>query len=505
MTAKTIASVLVALALALPVRAEGPKIVIGSKAFTESVILAEMLAALARDSGATVELKAELGGTQIVWQALRAGEIDAYVEYTGTLTNELLAGSNLSSNDEAGLRVAVEKLGLRMSKPLGFDNTYALGMRESKAAELKIESIADLNKHADLKYRFSDEFLLRADGWPGLQQRYRLPKQKLLGLDHGFIYRGLADGLMDVGDVYTTDAEIKQLGLRVLSDSKLYFPSYKAVILYRADVKPEVVKSLLRLEGKLDTNAMTDLNKQVQIDKQPDGAVAVAFLNAALGLTLPVPAGTQPGLWERFWLPFLQRGSEHLFLVAVSLALAILIAVPLGVLAFKLPSVGHAVLGVVSVVQTVPSLALLVFLLPLLGLGAWTAIAAMFLYSLLPIVRNTHTGLKTIPPALTEASQVLGLPWYARLWRVELPLASPSILAGIKIAAVVNVGTATIGALIGAGGYGQPILTGIRLYNIGLILQGAIPAALLALLVQGLFGLAEKGLVPRGLRLEAAR
>ena len=125
----------------------------------------------------------------------------------------------------------------------------------------------------------------------------------------------------------------------------------------------------------------------------------------------------------------------------------------------------------------------------------------MFLYSLLPIVRNTATGLREIPSSIHQSALALGLPSLARLWHVELPLGSRSILSGIKTAAVINVGTATIGALIGAGGYGQPILTGVRLANLNLILQGAIPAAVMALLAQAFFAMAERWLVPRGLRL----
>lgn len=501
----TTLAVVAGLLLAGPVLAV--EIAVGTKAFTESVILGEMLAALARDTGAKVELRAELGGTQIVWQALKSGEIDAYVDYTGTVAYELLPGRGISSHDEEGLRKALAEQGIVMGRPLGFANSYGLAMKESTAADLRIEKISDLKKHPALKIGLSDEFVKRNDGWDGLQAKYNLPHARPRGLDHSLAYRALADGTSHVADVYTTDGEIKQLGLRVLVDDKFYFPAYNAVVLYRADLEtraPGVVAALRRLEGKVATAAMSGLNAAVQTDKRPEGEVGVTFVNETLGLSLPVPqAGTSR--WGRFWADFLQNTYEHLFLVIVSLTAAVLVSIPLGVVAYKVPSVGAVVLGVVSVVQTLPALALLVFLLPLFSLGAGTAIAALFLYSLLPIVRNTYTGLKTIPPGLKESAEVLGLPWYARLWRVELPLASPSILAGIKIAAVVNVGTATIGALIGAGGYGQPILTGIRLYDVGLILQGAVPAAVLALLTQAFFGLLENVLVPKGLRLEMAR
>ena len=140
-----------------------------------------------------------------------------------------------------------------------------------------------------------------------------------------------------------------------------------------------------------------------------------------------------------------------------------------------------------------------------LGIGATPAIVALFLYSLLPIVRNTHAGLAGIPAPLRESAAALGLPLSRPLRLVELPLAAGSILAGIKTAAVINIGTATLGALIGAGGYGEPILTGIRLDNFSLILEGAVPAALLALLVQAGFELVERRLLRPAPRLRAVR
>jgi osmoprotectant transport system permease protein len=195
---------------------------------------------------------------------------------------------------------------------------------------------------------------------------------------------------------------------------------------------------------------------------------------------------------------------QHLALVGVSLTAAILIAVPLGVLGARRRKVGEAILAATGVVQTIPSLALLVFLIPLLGIGPRPAIAALFLYSLLPIVRNTYAGLHDIPLHIRESAEALGLPGFARLRLIELPLAARAILAGIKTAAVINVGTATLGGFIGAGGYGEVIFTGLYKDDRGLILQGAIPTAVLALLVQGLFELAERYLVPKGLRLQPA-
>jgi osmoprotectant transport system permease protein len=243
------------------------------------------------------------------------------------------------------------------------------------------------------------------------------------------------------------------------------------------------------LEGRIRADDMIAMNARALLDHVPESSVAAEFLGLA--------HGEADGLLRRLW----RRTVEHLSLVALSLAAAIALSIPLGILAFRRPRLGQVVLGAAGVLQTIPSLALLVFMIPLLGIGAGPAIVALFLYSLLPIIRGTHAGFAGIAPDLRESAHALGLPAGAVLSRIELPLASRAILAGIKTAAVINIGTATLGALIGAGGYGQPILTGIRLADTRLILEGALPAAALALLAQGLFDLLERAVVPRGLRL----
>jgi osmoprotectant transport system permease protein len=238
---------------------------------------------------------------------------------------------------------------------------------------------------------------------------------------------------------------------------------------------------------------MIAMNARVRIDHHSEIEVAGEFVRDHLGIA---PLRVADGRAARIW----QRTREHLLLVAIALLLAVIVAVPLGVGAARRPVLGQVVLGGVGVLQTVPSLALLVLLIRYLGIGGPPAVAAMFTYSLLPIVRNTHAGLTGIAAPLRESAEVLGLGRWARLVRVELPLASPAILAGIKTAAVLSVGTATIGALVGAGGYGQPILTGIRLDDHDLILEGALPAAAMALAVQALFEGVERVVVPKALR-----
>lgn len=474
-------------------------ITIGSKKFTESVILGEMVARFAESSGAVATQRRELGGTRVLWNALVSGEIDLYPEYTGTIREEILAGLSLPT--EQDLRQALMQRGILMSQSLGFNNTYAIGMRQEVAEKLNIQTISDLRRHPELRFGFSNEFMDRKDGWPSLRDRYQLPQRDVRGLDHDLAYRGMEGGDIQVTDLYSTDAEIAYYGLRVLQDDLGHFPIYDAVLLYRSDLQaraPTIMETMLRLQGRISAADMIRMNASAKLDKVPESRVAADFVHTNFAVQSDVPVDSVPQRIAR-------HTAEHLYLVTISLVCAVFVAVPLGVLAAKRPRLGHIILGVVGTIQTIPSLALLVFMIPLLGIGGPPAIVALFLYSLLPIVRNTYTGLHDIPPSIRESAEALGLPSLARLRLVELPMATRTILAGIKTSAVINVGTATLGALIGAGGYGQPILTGIRLDDTGLILQGAIPAAVLALLVQGLFELAERACVPRGLRLPPQR
>jgi osmoprotectant transport system permease protein len=479
-------ALLPALSWAAPVR-------IGSKQFTESVILGEVARLGARQAGVDATHQRELGGTSILWSALQHGDIDAYPEYTGTLTQELL--KNVAPNaDIPTLREKLKPLGIGISDSLGFSDTYAIGMLESRAATLGVAQLSDLKQHPELRFGFSNEFMDRQDGWPGIRANYALPQTQVRGLDHTLSYRAVADDAVDAIDLYSTDAEIPYYHLRVLEDDRHYFPRYDAVFLYRLPLEqsaPDFVDALRRLSGRIDVKTMQRMNADVKLKGAKETDVA-RFLG--------VPAdGDHAGLAARL----LQRTAEHVKLVILSLGMAVLLAIPLGILAARWKRLGQLVIALTGILQTIPSLAMFVFMIPLFGIGTWPAIAALFLYSLLPIVRNTHAGLIGIPNELSESAAALGLSSAARLRHVELPMAMRSILAGIKTAAVINVGTATLAALIGAGGYGQPILTGIRLDNVGLILEGAVPSAVLALLVQAIFEGVERWLTPRGLRIQA--
>lgn len=470
-------------------------VTVGSKKFTENVLLGEIVTQLVRSSGVQAEHRRELGGTRVLWGALLSRDIDMYPEYTGTLIREIFRDEHLSDSED--LDGFLRGKGIAMSAPLGFNNTYALGMLETRAEELDIKTISDLLRFPELEFGFTNEFMSRGDGWPGLREYYGLPQESVRGMDHDLSYRGLANGSVDVVALYSTDAEISYYDIRTLEDDRDFFPSYDAVILYRSEVGarfPEVVRGVESLAGLFPESDMIALNAKAKIEGVPEKLIAAKFLERKLGIDSEYRVRT-------FRERLLQRTLEHLVLVLISLTAAVLVAIPLGIIAVRRVRLAQIILGVVGVIQTIPSLALLVFMIPLLGIGGPPAVLALFLYSLLPVVRNTYTGIRDIPNHMHESAIALGLPSFARLRLIELPLASSAILAGIKTSAVINVGTATLGALIGAGGYGQPILTGIRLDDVGLILEGAIPAAALALLVQGGFDLAERFIVPRGLRL----
>jgi osmoprotectant transport system permease protein len=467
-------------------------VVIGSKKFTESYVLGEIAKHALIDAGIPVEFRPGMGGTIIVWQALKSGEIQVYPEYTGTISEEILKEPDIRSLDS--IRERLRGFGVGMTDPLGFDNTWALVMRRSEAEKLGIRCLSDLKKHPDLKLGFTHEFLDRQDGWPRLRERYALPQQDVRGIDHALGYRALAKGSIDVKDAYSTDAKLEQNDLVVLQDDLHFFPSYEAVFLYRLSIQKQAIAGLHRLEGTLDEKRMVRLNAEAERTRSYARAANMYF-----------ETGTRsaPALGESFPHKLARWTLRHLELAGFSLLLSVLVGIPLGIVASRGGAVGHIILGFAGIVQTIPSLALLALLVPVpfFGISVRTAIAALFLYGLLPIVRNTATGLQDIPRALRESAIALGLSPIARLWQIYLPIASRSILSGIKTSAVINIGTATLAALIGAGGLGEPILSGLNLNDHVTILEGAIPAAVLALLVQWFFDLLDRVLIPKGLRI----
>jgi len=457
---------------------------VGSKRFTESYIIGEILA---QASGGAH--RPGLGNTAILVEALRNGSIDVYPEYTGTIAKEILKSEERLDLD--GLNRQLAPLGLAAGYPLGFANSYALGIKQASAEKLSVKAISDLSKRPDLRFGLSHEFLGRRDGWPGLKGAYRLP-QAPRGLDHGLAYEALAAGEIDVMDLYTTDAKIERYAIAVLEDDRRFFPPYDAVLLYRRDAAQRFPQAFRAFEQlKIDQARMVQLNARAELDKVAFADVAREFLGGK--------AQNRGGWWAALIAPdFGRLLVEHLALVFGSLVIAVLVGVPLGIVAARHPWVAQPVLVLTGLVQTIPSLALLAFLIPLTGtIGVWPALIALFLYALLPITRNTHAGLMQVSRGLKQAATALGLrPKQVRL-HVEIPLALPTIMAGVKTSAVINVGTATIAAFIGAGGFGERISQGLALNDHAVLLAGALPAAGLALLVHGLFELAERALSSR--------
>lgn len=468
---------------------------VGSKSFTESYILAEVAAQIIEQVGeARVERRVGLGGTGVTYRALESGAIDLYPEYTGTLARVLLKDPSLETPE--AIRARLEPRGVTVSASLGFANTYALAVRGEMAERLGLRTIGDLARHPELRAGFSSGFLERADGWPGLRARYGLALARVDVMEHALTYRAIASGEVDVMDVYSTDGQLERLDLRLLDDDRRFFPDYSAVLLARREMTERFPRTWARLrellEGKIDGARMARLNAMADLDGKRVSEVAAGFLggDARSGV-----GGRREMLAEISALTL-----DHLVLVLISVGVAVALGIPMGIVAARYRRAGQLELSATAMLQTVPALALLMFMIPLFGIGKGPALVALSLYALLPIARNTYAGLTAIDRTLQEIAGVLRLGPLRRLLRIELPLAAIPIMAGIKTAAVTTVGTATLAAFIGGGGYGALIVRGLALDDTATILAGAAPAALMALAFHALFELLDRVVVPRGLR-----
>jgi glycine betaine/choline ABC-type transport system substrate-binding protein/ABC-type proline/glycine betaine transport system permease subunit len=463
---------------------------VASKMFTESFVLGELAAQILESAGFSVERQLGLGGTLVAHEALKAGAIDLYPEYTGTLTQAVLNQPDL---DSAGLKQVLAQQGLHMQVFFGFVNNYAIGVNGPLARANQLERISQLVDYPDLQAGFSHEFLNRGDGWPALRVAYGLSQQPV-GVEHALAYAAIESGQLDFTDAYTTDGELSARDLVLLEDDLDFFPQYHTVLLARTDLPSEVAAALAPLDGLIDEATMQALNYRVANDGETPAAVAAQFLREqglVTGQIREAESRTQRILGNTL---------THIKLTGIALLLACVVAIPGSLLLSRFDRTARALLYVSGLVQTIPALALLALLIPLVGLGQAPAIIALFLYSLLPIVRNTLTGLFNVDPLVKEVATGTGLTDRQRLWHIELPLAMPTLLAGVKTAAVVSIGTATLAAFVGAGGLGEPIITGLSLNNHRLILEGALPAAALAIAVELLFEWVERALIPAHLR-----
>jgi osmoprotectant transport system permease protein len=486
-------------------------ITIASKPFAESYLLAEMFAQLLEARGYRVDRRLGLGATEIAFQALRGGDVDVYPEYTGTGLLAIL-GEPPERDARAVYRRVAQVFPARFDAywlpPLGFENTYAIAVRAETAAEQGLRTLSDLSAAAPrLTAGFTPDFIGRADGLPGLEAEYGLHFRDVRSLLQAVKYDALASGSVDVIDGYSTDGLIARHRLVVLADDRHFFPPYEAAALVSGRFYrdfPAAVAALSDLSGRLDAELMRRLNERVEAQGEAVPQVAAAAL-AEVGLlgsgTRTAAADVEDPSLPRY---FAERRAllarltlRHLLLVLASLAAAALVAVPIGVALERASTSAEPVIRAFGVLQTIPGIALLAFMIPLLGIGVVPALVALFLYSLYPILRNTYTGVRDAAPDAVEAAEALGMTPGQVLRFVRLPLASPTIMAGVRTAAVIAVGTATLAAFIGAGGLGDPIVAGLALSDTRMILLGAVPAALLAVIVDAALALLERRVTRR--------
>ena len=510
-----ITSLILAFALMFPQGVEPPSrerpIIVASKPFGESYLLAEMFSQLLEARGMRVDRRPGLGATEIAFRALRTGAIDVYPEYTGTGLLAILGEPPLGDASAVYQRVSSEfrtRFGVRWIAPLGFQNSYAIAVRKATADSLHLKTLTDLARAGgSLRAGLTADFVGRTDGLPGLERAYGLHFGTVRVLGPAVKYQALAAGQVDVIDGYSTDGLIARYELVVLDDDKHFFPPYEASALVSqrlANASPDALIALGELSGRLDESHMRALNKRVEVDGTPVATVARDAL-AAMGLVVrrvapnavnaPTRAPTRTGLGQYLSdqrAPLARLTLRHIELVAISLLIAIAIGLPLGLVLERTAGGAEAFIRAVGVLQTLPGIALLAFMIPLFGIGVAPALVALVLYSLYPIVRNTYTGVRDADPAAVSAAHALGMTDAQILREVRLPLATPVIMAGVRTAAVIDVGTATLAAFIGAGGLGEPIVAGLALSDTRMILSGAIPAALLAIAVDAGLAIVER-------------
>lgn len=466
---------------------------VGSKHFNESYILGEVISQLLEANGYSVERRFNLGGTLVCYESLVNDQIDIYPEYTGTISEAILKLQDKLNDAELNERLGSQH-GLEIAPSFGFNNTYAFAVKRKTAEKFGLKKISDLKGKKGLNFAFSYEYLKRKDGWESIASVYGL-SQKPVGIEHGLAYQALDDGKIDLTDVYSTDGEIPKYDLVILEDDLSFFPKYYGVPFYRKALDPKVKLIIGKLSGTLSDSLMQSLNAQVIYEKKSFAEVAHNFL-LTKGLISSETKRQQQSAVSEIGAKLL----THLKITFIALFIAVIIALPAGLILYVFSGVSKPALYLAGLLQTIPSIALLAVMIPLFGIGIVPAIVALVLYALLPILRNTAIGLFSVDPLLKKVARGMGLSTWQRLRYVELPLAVPTIIAGIKTAAVINIGTATLAAFIGAGGLGEFIVTGLALNDTGLILKGAVPAALLAVTLEFLFELLERIIVPKHLK-----
>ena len=503
------------------------ELVIGSKIFTENILLGELIALiLEQNHGFKIKRKFNMGGTKLVFDALKAGSIDIYPEYTGTGYAMILKESQKLSPDETYLFVKKEFLKrhqLVWSPPLGFENTYILAVRKSDSRFQKINSTSELEGlDFPLQLASEHEFTERKDGWRLFSKNYKLnlKNNQILSMSASLMYSAIHNKKVDIIMAYSTDGRIKAYQLKTLKDDKKFFPSYLASYLTRQKLlnsHPEIKSIFQALENQISAEEMTALNNEVDQLKRGVSQTAQAFL-LKKGILKTENENWKPSAFtdqksnpleekESLASYYFQKRAyllkifkEHLSLVFTALMLALFVSLPLSIWAVYNSKIEKALFFLINTLQTIPSIALLGALIPFLGIGFAPAITALFIYSLLPLIRNSFEGIKNIDNSYIEISAGLGLTKWQILRFVQIPLALPVIIAGVRTSVVLLVGTATLAAFIGAGGLGDPIFRGIATLDSRLIFMGAIPSCALAVLLDKALNLLEKALVSKGLQ-----
>ncbi|HTR77177.1 MAG TPA: glycine betaine ABC transporter substrate-binding protein, partial [Gemmatimonadaceae bacterium] len=468
-------------------------IVVASKPFAESYLLCEMFAQLLESRGFRVDRRPGLGSTEVTFGALRENAVDVYPEYTGTgllaVLHDTMPDSLASDPRAVYSRVEREfnrRFGVRWLPPLGFQDTYAIAIRKATAAQFRLRTLSDLSRVSSrLVAGFTADFIGRSDGLPGLERAYGIRVRAVHPLAPAVKYQALAAGAVDVVDGYSTDGVLSRYDLVTLVDDRHFFPPYEAAAVVGTRLQreaPDAVAVLTLLSDRLSESDMRELNRRIEVDGQDVARVAHAALNSiglveadhvALSASTAGRLGGGGGLGTFLWArraTIAALAARHLELVLVALLAAVLVGLPVGLLLERARRVAEPAIGALGVVQTVPSIALLAFMIPFFGIGVLPALVALWLYALYPIARSTYVGVRDAAPDAVEAAEALGTTGWQRLILVRLPLAAPSIVSGIRTASVILVGAATLAAFIGAGGLGEPIVAGLALADTRLVL-----------------------------------
>jgi osmoprotectant transport system permease protein len=490
-------------------------IVIGSKKFTESIILGEILSIILEEKyQETVVRKFGLGGTKIAFDALVNEDIHTYPEYTGTGYVMILKQDG--ENDPKKVFNIVNQLfqkkwDIHWSPPIGFNNTYALAVKKDNPSFTSIHKLSQLQNAVD-KYSYAApyEFMERKDGHTRFSNFYQLNfnQKNIISMEAGLMYSAINEKKVDMVIVYSTDGRIKASQLKLLKDDKSFFPPYFASFLSKNSYlkkNPNLEKAQNLIGDLISESEMVEMNDHVDRLKEDPYQIAKNFL-----IYKEIISGVQRetkqkrNIFSYAWNKrnyLLQLLWQHVSISFMALSLGCLFSLPCGILVTRYKKLSKIIFPIINTIQTIPSVALLGFMIPLLGIGFLPTIIALFLYSLLPIIRNTYTGIKSVDKSYLESAKGIGLSHFQILLKIEIPLALPFILSGVRTAAVIVIGTATLAALIGAGGFGDPIFRGVSTINSNLILIGAIPSALLAIVVDKLLASLENILVSKGLRL----